>query len=1022
MWIDVDIALAEVPVNLIPLVDAATGKVIDEGVTYDEAGMDLIWHFETTGGVNTATAVTPTTSGVHDWAHTDGGMYTIEIPDTGGTVNNDTEGFGYFTGNTTANLPWRGPTIGFRAASLNNTLIDGDGIGTAISLDGGAATIAGMLTKMADDNGGADFDATTDSLEKIITQIIAGAPSAEIADDSTITTGTDTSGSITDTYTANDTGWQVAGAAAVNGFGINHEFGFTLGTEIKVNTLTVRAKENQAGAMQVWASGDNGASWYQISDGSNEISGNTYTTHEYTLVDSIHRRISDGRCVIRITSTATVTNKYLWTDAVQVNVVPSSSLTASEIAEAVVVHNVAEHTDHDSFGFRAALSMIAEYAITTSDTASSFTCSSLPGTANYYQGQHVRIHDVTSDRHADSWILSMDNAGVVILGRALPFTPDTLSELYVMGSVVMPAAVVDEWETQSQADPTGFHVNVMEKVGAKYKIADTTGNWATAGTWSDGVVPSAGDNIIIRNGVDVDIAANLDLGTFGTLEVQGNGTLDIDADKTVATVPRGWVISENRGTVTNNYGTITLNYEGTVTTNHYGGTITNNYYGTITNNYGTVRDNSGTVATNYYGIVVTNYSMVTSNNGVVEINSGTVATNNVNGIVFNAGGTIGTNNGTAREYQSGDSYPIVSHVTYGNSAILTQGNLAWITATGFNTTTPPTAIQNRQEMDSNSTQLNAIVTDTNDLQTNQGNWLTAVGFSTHTAANVWSVATRALTDKAGFSISGTITTLDALATQGDSNWATATGFSVPGDLMGLANDAITSAKFDESTAFPLKSIDTGATQVARTGADSDTLETLSDQIDAIMGSTGTGARTVAVTVNDGAAVLENAVVRFTEGANTYNGQTDASGEISFSLDDATYAVAISKVGYTFTPTTLVVDGNKTPTYSMTAVTISAPPNASTTTGVMTVYDEEGSVEAGVTITVQVIVGPGTAGIGYDSTEWAETSSALGVVEFAGIILGARYKIWRGTSKADVETFTAPTTGDSFDLAEVIGRS
>ena len=48
----------------------------------------------------------------------------------------------------------------------------------------------------------------------------------------------------------------------------------------------------------------------------------------------------------------------------------------------------------------------------------------------------------------------------------------------------------------------------------------------------------------------------------------------------------------------------------------------------------------------------------------------------------------------------------------------------------------------------------------------------------------------------------------------------------------LANDAITASKFDESTAFPLKSADTGSTAVARVGADSDTLETLSDQIDA----------------------------------------------------------------------------------------------------------------------------------------------------------------------------------------------
>jgi len=51
-------------------------------------------------------------------------------------------------------------------------------------------------------------------------------------------------------------------------------------------------------------------------------------------------------------------------------------------------------------------------------------------------------------------------------------------------------------------------------------------------------------------------------------------------------------------------------------------------------------------------------------------------------------------------------------------------------------------------------------------------------------------------------------------------------------LVTLADDAIKASTFDESTAFPLKSADTGSTQVARVGADSDTLETLSDQLDA----------------------------------------------------------------------------------------------------------------------------------------------------------------------------------------------
>jgi len=47
---------------------------------------------------------------------------------------------------------------------------------------------------------------------------------------------------------------------------------------------------------------------------------------------------------------------------------------------------------------------------------------------------------------------------------------------------------------------------------------------------------------------------------------------------------------------------------------------------------------------------------------------------------------------------------------------------------------------------------------------------------------------------------------------------------------GLADDAITAAKFDETTAFPLASADSGSTQVARTGADGDTLKNLSDEI------------------------------------------------------------------------------------------------------------------------------------------------------------------------------------------------
>ena len=286
------------------------------------------------------------------------------------------------------------------------------------------------------------------------------------------------------------------------------------------------------------------------------------------------------------------------------------------------------------------------------------------------------------------------------------------------------------------------------------------------------------------------------------------------------------------------------------------------------------------------------------------------------------------------------------------------------------------------------------------------------GMSTAMKAEVNAECDTALTDYAGATSAelathdGKLDTVDGIVDQ----IVFHTGTTLPALI--TSHDSIVAGAFTEIK---------GATWSSST----DTLEAIRDRGDAAWitgaGGSGSGARTVTVTVDDGATVLENATVRFTEGANTFTGLTNASGVIVFSLDDATYAVSITKAGYTFTPTTKIVNGTEADTYSMSIVAITAPPNAATTTGVMLVYDEEGVLEEGVTITVQIIDGPGTDGIGYDSTEWAELSSALGVVEFAGIILGARYKIWRGTSKPEAQTFTAPTTGTSFDLAEVIGR-
>ena len=184
IWMDVDAALSEVPVNILPLIDATDFKTRKKSVAYNAAGLELIWHFTTTAGATSATVVTPTTGGAYDWAHQDGGMYTIEIPASGGaSINNDSEGFGWFTGIATGVLPWRGPIIGFRAAGLNNLLID-DAYSTTRGLAGtalpdAAADAAGGLP--ISDAGGLDLDTYIKRIEGAITATILGRIDAAIS-------------------------------------------------------------------------------------------------------------------------------------------------------------------------------------------------------------------------------------------------------------------------------------------------------------------------------------------------------------------------------------------------------------------------------------------------------------------------------------------------------------------------------------------------------------------------------------------------------------------------------------------------------------------------------------------------------------------------------------------------------------------------------------------------------------------------------------------------------------------------
>jgi hypothetical protein len=182
-----------------------------------------------------------------------------------------------------------------------------------------------------------------------------------------------------------------------------------------------------------------------------------------------------------------------------------------------------------------------------------------------------------------------------------------------------------------------------------------------------------------------------------------------------------------------------------------------------------------------------------------------------------------------------------------------------------------------------------------------------------------------------------------------------------------------------------------------------------------------GAWPLTVTVNDGSTALLGATVRFTQGALTFAGITDSSGQVVISLDSGSWVLSISKAGYHFTPQTVVVSAASAPTYSMSVVTIASSP-AGTTTGYVTTYDELGAVEPSISLSATLVQLPSNAtGSVYDETPFVVISDSItGVAQFANLILGATYTFVRGTSLKTYKATIPSTAGSTYALPSFIG--
>ena len=190
----------------------------------------------------------------------------------------------------------------------------GAAIGTPVALDSGAATLAGMLTKMADNNGGASFQAVTDSQRATASAIAATAPTASAATAGAIVTGTNKSGSYVNTQTQDGVYWQVSptGAAVLD---INLTYAVGTGKSAYQVRVVGRYQSGPGRVVDIYAYNYLTSGYEKISSAVTQMQ-NAASDATYTYNLNANHIKTDGTANIRFLSSDTNSGSNLYLDYV----------------------------------------------------------------------------------------------------------------------------------------------------------------------------------------------------------------------------------------------------------------------------------------------------------------------------------------------------------------------------------------------------------------------------------------------------------------------------------------------------------------------------------------------------------------------------------------------------------------------------------------------------------------------------------------------------------------------------------
>ena len=370
-----------------------------------------------------------------------------------------------------------------------------------------------ILAKLlATDGNISAFDEASDALQSIRDAITEANPQNHTATASNDTTGTIASGTYANTATDNGTRWQIAPVTpAVNGFGLNVDLVFGIGTGRVPSAVTINGYWNAAPpagsrAAEVWAYNYLSAAWEQVSDsGTNFDDAAADADYQYALsID--HVQVADGEVKIRFTATSTDTDDDLYLDQVLLSSVAqeAAGLTASAISETVWNHPTSGH-DEDTMGYVLGHVRLLGGKILSATSASQFIMDAGVNSNDAYNGMLIVTEDKTDDHYEVRRIVDYIGAtNEVFVDRAFGYTPVADDDYYILGV--------------GYADVNTTHIEATDATDAINTQADTALSDYDAPTKSEmdtahGLLATEAKQDIIDTNVDailVDTGTTLD--------------------------------------------------------------------------------------------------------------------------------------------------------------------------------------------------------------------------------------------------------------------------------------------------------------------------------------------------------------------------------------------------------------------------------------------------------------------------------------------------------------------------------